>query len=78
MSEQVKHQVVDLYAPIMASRRGNAPLVIRVGVAPESVMTVTGPTSAPVKAEAYVLLSALPEDLRRRVETAIQVMIQGM
>lgn len=71
-------QVVDLFAPIMSSRRGNPPLVLRVGVTPVSVMTVGGAMNAPVRAEAYVLLSALPEELRRRVETAIQVIVQGM
>ena len=78
MSDQVNPQLVDLYAPIMSSRKGNPPLVLRVGVSPVSVMTVGGAMNAPIKAEAYVLLSALPEELRRRVETALQVIIQGM
>jgi hypothetical protein len=70
-------QKIDLYAPIMAARKGPPPIALRVGVQPADVHTVGGPLVSSVKAETYVLLSALPEELRRRVETAVQALIAG-
>lgn len=52
--------------------------MLRVGVRPTDVYTEGGAVSAPVKSEAYVLLSALPVELRRQVETAVQALISGM
>lgn len=71
-------QKVDLYSPILASRKGPAPLVIRVGVQPGDIFTEGGALSSPTKNEAYVLLSALPEELRRRVEVAVQAILSGI
>jgi len=71
-------QKVDLYSPIVAIKKGPAPLVMRVGVQPTDVYTTEGALTSPLKIEAYVLLSALPEELRRRVETAVQTIVSGM
>jgi hypothetical protein len=71
-----QQQRVDLYQPLIADKAGPAPLVLRVGVS--NPVTVTeGPISSALKAETYVLLSALPVELRKRVELAVQVLIAG-
>ena len=70
-------QNVDLYQPIMASRPGASPVALRIGVRPVAQETANGPVSGATKVETYVLLSALPEELRRRVELAVQILIQG-
>jgi hypothetical protein len=71
-------QHVDLYSPILASRKGPAPAIIKIGVQPADSYTVGGPVSSPVKVETYVLMSMLPDELRRRVETAVQTILSGM
>lgn len=69
-------QRVDLYQPLFADKTGPAPLVLRVGVS--NPVTVTeGPISTSLRAETYILLSALPIELRQRVELAIQVLVAG-
>lgn len=67
-------QRVDLFSPILSAKKGKPPLVLKIGVQDQDVYTVGGPQISPIKPEAYVLISALPEDLRRRVETAVQVL----
>lgn len=74
----MEFQKVDLYSPILASRKGPAPLLIKVGVQKADIYTEGGPVVSNIKPEAYVLLSALPEDLRRRVEVAVQALANGM
>lgn len=71
-------QKVDLYSPILSARKGAAPLIIKVGVQQADLYTEGGPVVSNIKPEAYVLLSALPEDLRRRVEVAVQAIVTGM
>ena len=71
-------QRVNLFAPMMASQKGQPPLVLKVGVQPQDIMTVGGSMSSPPKVESYVLLSALPEEIRRRVETCVQAIVAGM
>lgn len=73
-----RFQSVDLYSPILASRKGKPPLVLQVGVQKQDQYTVEGPQVSPIKAESYVLLSALPEDLRRKVETAVQALLTSI
>ena len=73
-----KFQNVDLYSPILSSKKGKPPLVLRVGVQGQDQYTVEGPQVSPIKAENYVLLSALPDDLRRKVETAVQVLLTSI
>lgn len=60
----------------MMAARGPAPLALRVGV--QSQVSISeGVPSGGVKVETYVLLSALPEELRKRVELAVQALIAG-
>lgn len=74
----MEFQKVDLYKPIAADKKGPAPLVLRVAVQNADMYTTGGTYAAPIKSEAYVLLSALPADIRSRVETAVQALISGM
>lgn len=74
----MEFQKVDLYKPIAADKKGPAPLVVRVAVQNQDVYTSGGTHASPIRSEAYVLLSALPVDLRQRVETAVQALISGM
>lgn len=66
-------QRVDLYQPMIASR-GPAPLAMRVGVVNQNSIADGVPVGN-MKVETYVLLSALPDELRRRVELAVQALI---
>lgn len=67
----------DLYQPILAARTGASPLVIRVVTQPSNQNMVGGVPASSQKVEAYVLLSALPDDLKRRVELAVQMILAG-
>ena len=70
-------QRVDLYQPIMASRAGRPPLVLRIGVVNDISISEGVPTGT-VRAESYVLLSALPEEIRRRVEVSVQALLTSV
>jgi hypothetical protein len=70
-------QKVDLYSPIMSSRVGPPPLVINVGVIKSNESTTGGPIEGAVRPESYVLLSALPDELRERVKTAVQTLLSS-
>lgn len=79
MSQNQNVQRVDLYQPILAARPGQQPLVVRVGVQNQNSISEGVPsTLGQVRVESYVLLSALPEDLRRRVELAVQALITAI
>lgn len=67
--------ITNLYQPIQA--QGPAPLVLRVVVAANNQMMVGGVPASSQRVENYVLLSALPEELRRRVELAVQALASG-
>jgi hypothetical protein len=67
-------QGVDLYRPIVGTQAGPPPIALRIGVANTSSISEGVPSGA-LKAETYVMLSCLPEELRRRVELAVQVII---
>lgn len=69
-------QRVNLYSPILADKPGPVPLAIRVGV-PNATSISEGVPSSSFRSETYVLMSALPEELRTRVELAIQVLLAG-
>jgi hypothetical protein len=71
-------QKVDLYQPIVAAKVGPAPLALRIGVTANNDSVAGGMPMSNLKVETYVLLSALPEELRRRVDLAIQALITGM
>ena len=70
-------QRVDLFQPLIADKVGAPPIVLRVGVLNHNSISEGVPQGGMVKPEAYVLLSVLPEDLRRRVELAVQMLISG-
>lgn len=62
----------DLYQPVENIRVGPPPIVLRTIITPRADGLVEGmPTSAKQPA-AYVLVSALPEDLQRRIQLAVQ------
>lgn len=71
-------QKVDLYQPMIHTRVGPPPLFINVGVNRHAAETMGGPVENVVRPESYVLLSALPDELRERVKTAIQAMLSSM
>lgn len=71
------YQQVDLFKPLLAHKKGSPPLVLRVGVQNVDMYTEGGAVTAPIRTEVYVLFSALPEDLRKRVETAIKLLSVG-
>jgi len=71
-------QRVDLYQPMIHNRVGAPPLVINVGVNRTGAETMGGMVENVVRPESYVLLSALPDELRDRVKTAIQALISSM
>jgi hypothetical protein len=66
-------QRVDLYQPLVATRVGPPPLVIRTGTIVSNGQ-LAGGVPAVSKVETYVLLSALPAELQERVKTAIQAL----
>jgi len=66
-------QKVDLYQPLISTKVGPGPLVIRAAVT-TSGGSMQGGVPAVTKVENYVLLSALPEELQERVRTAIQML----
>jgi hypothetical protein len=61
-----------------ANRIGPPPVVLRVVVTPNNAELAGGVPMSPTRGETYVLMSALPEELRRRVELAVQARIAGM
>jgi hypothetical protein len=69
-------QRVDLYAPILAARPGPAPIALRVGVPNQTAISEGVPVGG-MKPVTYVQLEALPDELRRRVELAVQALIAG-
>jgi len=71
-------QRIDLYQPMVHVRVGSPPLFINVGVNRSNAETIGGPVENVVRPETYVLLSALPDELRERVKTAIQALVSSM
>ena len=67
-------QRVDLYQPILSARVGAPPLVLAVGVQRSTGEVMGGPVENVVRPEHYVLLSALPDELRERVKSAVQAL----
>ena len=71
-------QKVNLYEPIVSSKAGSPPLTLRVGVVANDGYIEGGPPETYYRPEVYVLLSALPADIRQRIVTAVQSIIAGM
>ena len=68
----------DLYNPIVSTRRGPPPVVIRAIVTHNNSYVAGGMPQAAVTGEDYILLSSLPRELQERVKTAVQALISGM
>lgn len=58
----------------MAAQSGPPPIALRVGITNQQSISEGVPVGN-VRAETYVLLSALPEELRKRVELAVQMLV---
>jgi len=69
-------QPVDLYQPMVHTRVGAPPLVVRAAVTTSNGNMVGG-SQAVTKVENYVLLSALPAELQERIKTALQMLSMG-
>ena len=67
-------QSVDLYQPMVHVRVGAPPLTIRIAVNRSAGETAGGPIEGAYRPETYVLLSALPDELRERVRTSIEML----
>jgi hypothetical protein len=70
--------IANLYQPIVSTSVGSPPLVLRTVITPNPENLQGGPMPQAHRVEAYVLLSALPEELRRRVELAVQALVRGI
>lgn len=68
----------DIYNPIVATRIGPPPVVIRALVTHNNSYIAGGMPQAAITAEDYVCLSALPKELQERVRTAVQAIVSGM
>lgn len=68
----------DINKPIYSTVVGRAPLVIRAVTTSSNTLMVGGSSAVSQKVETYVLLSALPEELRQRVELAVQALVTAM
>lgn len=73
----MEEQKANLYEVIHADRIGPAPLALRTVVTESPGYMMGGPVQAQRKAEVYIRLSALPEELRNRVELAVQALLSG-
>lgn len=68
----------NIYEHVIADRQGPPPLVINVVTRPKAMEFVGGVPETSTKMESYVLFSALPEELRARVKTAVEALQAGM
>lgn len=74
----MNNNTVDLYQTIVSDKRGPAPLVINVLTTPNTMEYTEGVPSTSTRKESYVLYSALPDELKARVKTAVEALITGM
>lgn len=70
--------IADLFQPIVSSRIGPPPVVMRAVVTQNVDYLSGGMPQTSEKLEHYVLISSLPRELQERVHTAIQALISGM
>lgn len=73
-TQQLQIQRIDPYQPIAANRVGPAPLTISMIITPNNASMVGGVPQSAQRRETYVLLSALPDELRERVKLAVQAL----
>lgn len=67
----------NLFDVIPADRVGPAPIFIKAQVTPTNQGLCEGVPASSTRIEYYVCLSVLPEELRKRVELAIQALQAG-
>jgi hypothetical protein len=72
------NNLVDPFQPLHAPPGVPAPLVLNVVVQPRREEFVGGVLESSRRTEQYVILSALPAELRQRVITAIGALQAGM
>lgn len=71
------NNVADLTKPIFSAHPGKPPAMIRTVISAQQYMMQGAIPSNSQKVEDYVLLNALPEELRQRVLLALQVLSSG-
>jgi hypothetical protein len=74
----MQFQKIDMYKPIIADKVGPPPVTINALITLSNASCSEGIPTKTQRIEQYVLLSILPEDLRRRVELAVQTCIAAM
>ena len=74
----MSNNLANIYEPVTSDRQGSPPLVINVITKPRAMEFMGGVPATAFKQESYVLFSALPDELRERVRTAIQALQAGM
>jgi hypothetical protein len=74
----MQFQKINIFAPIMADKVGPAPVVINALITPNKSGYAECVPGNQQKIEQYVLLSVLPEELRRRVELAVQTLLTAL
>jgi hypothetical protein len=67
-------QLIDIYKPIASKTIGPAPIVINALITSSTAQTVNATMTKNQRIETYVLLSSLPQELKNKVELAIQMM----
>lgn len=72
------NNIANLYVPVKNALTGNAPLVIRTVITKQANMMSAGVPAQTQVIEDYVLLSALPLELRSKVELMIQALASSI
>lgn len=72
-----RNNQADIFSQVISNRKGHKPLFINVGIQPTDTLTESGPMTLPIKNEVYVCLSLLPDDLKKKVETAIHALMSS-
>lgn len=70
-------QRVNLFDILESDRISRPPVVLRVVTHPSNGSMVEGVPATTAVNEQYVLLSALPDEIRQRVVTAVQALFAG-
>lgn len=73
-----KNNVANLYKPILAAVAGPSPIVLTIVTAPSNGNVAGGVPLSTQKLENYILLSALPDELRQRVALAVQALVTAI
>ena len=70
-------QKIDIHKPLINTRVGPIPVVLRIATTPTADHVAGGVPVGVTKIESYVLVSAMPTDLQERIRLAIDTMIAG-